>query len=176
MRENSDQKKVKAFMKALAERITAPVSVYFTGGATAVLLGTRASTIDVDVKFEPDAHEMYLAIRDLKETLHMNIELAAPDHFIPPLPWWKERNIFIEKINHVSYYHYDLYTQVLAKIERGWELDLKDARDFVKHSVDMEQLMKLFYQVQEDFIKYPAVDPKKLEEKLNQFKNEITKR
>src|SRR3989338_1921560 len=139
MRENSDQKKIKVFMKTLAGKISEPVTVYFTGGATAVLLGTRSSTIDVDLTFEPDSDEVYRAIRDLKETLSMNIELASAGHFIPSLPGWEERNIFIEKINKVSYYHYDLYTQTLAKIERGWKLDLEDAKNFVKHSVNIEQ-------------------------------------
>lgn len=47
-------------MQALGGRISAPIAVYFTGGATAVLLGMRPSTIDVDLKFEPDIQEMYL--------------------------------------------------------------------------------------------------------------------
>jgi hypothetical protein len=128
------------------------------------------------MKFEPDIDEMYRVIRELKETLNMNIELAAPDQFIPPLPGWKERNIFIEKIGNVSFYHYDLYAQVLAKIERGWELDLLDAKNFVRHSVDLDQLMELFYKVREDFIRYPGVEPKKLEAKLIHFRNEITQR
>ncbi len=159
-------------MEALGKQISQPITVYFVGGATAVLLGFRSSTIDVDLKFEPDLQEMYKAIRDIKEELNMNVELASPDHFIPPLPEWKERSIFIDRVGHVSFYHYDLYTQVLAKIERGWKLDLQDAENFVKYSVDMDQLMKFFYQVQEDFIRYPGVEPKKLEKKLIQFRNE----
>ena len=176
MRENSTQTKIKTFMGLLGKRISQPITVYFTGGATAVLLGFRTSTIDVDLKFEPDLQEMYQAIRHIKEEFNMNIELASPDHFVPPLPGWKERNIFIEKTGQVSFYHYDLYTQVLAKIERGWEVDLQDAKNFVRHSVEVDTLMKFFYQAQEDFIRYPSIEPKKLEQKLVKFKNEIIER
>ena len=31
-------------------------------------------------------------IAGLKEALQLNVELAAPDQFIPPLPGWRERS------------------------------------------------------------------------------------
>ena len=56
----------------------------------------------------------------------MNIELAAPDQFIPELPEWRDRSQFIESIGKVDFYHYDFYSQALAKLERGHDRDLKD--------------------------------------------------
>ena len=123
MRERSDLDKIDRLMQMMGEKISQPLSVYFVGGTTAVLLGFRLNTIDIDLKFEPDRDQAYQAIQELKESLHINIELASPDHFVPPLPGWQSRSLFIKKIGEVSFYHYDLYGQVLAKIERGWEMD-----------------------------------------------------
>lgn len=47
--------------------VNRPFNIYFTGGATAVMLGIGESTIDVDIKFEPDEMQMYSAIQTLKE-------------------------------------------------------------------------------------------------------------
>ncbi len=51
-----------------------------------MLLGFRSSTVDIDVKLIPDSDELLWAIPKLKEELRVNVELAAPDQFIPPLP------------------------------------------------------------------------------------------
>ncbi|MBI1884560.1 MAG: hypothetical protein HYS08_10230 [Chlamydiae bacterium] len=173
MREISDQNKIDKLMRVFGEKISQDTNVYFVGGTTAVLLGFRSSTIDADLKFEPDTDEVYKAIRDLKEKLHINIELASPDHFLPPLPGWESRSVFIKRVGKVSFYHYDLYSQVLAKVERGWEMDLKDAEHFVGHSVDMDKLMDLFNQIQPQLIRYPGIEPQKLKEKLDQFRSSI---
>lgn len=45
---------LKQFMKELAAAACSPGKVYFTGGATALLLGFREQTIDVDLKLDPD--------------------------------------------------------------------------------------------------------------------------
>ena len=108
MRDNSDIGKIKILMDELGNSLTQPVIIYFTGGATAVLLGYREMTVDVDIKLVPDNLEVYHKIRDLKEKLNINIELASPDNFNPELPNWRERSIFIEKIGKVEFKHYDL--------------------------------------------------------------------
>ena len=54
MREVADTVKIRRFMNALAQTTTTPVQIYFTGGATAVLIGWRTSTIDVDIHLIPD--------------------------------------------------------------------------------------------------------------------------
>ena len=41
--------------------------MYLTGGATAVLEGWRPSTVDVDVRFEPESEEPLRLIAELKE-------------------------------------------------------------------------------------------------------------
>jgi hypothetical protein len=65
--------------------------VYLTGGATAVLLGWRETTIDADITIVPESDRLLRARPALKEQLRINVELASPAHFIPELPGWAER-------------------------------------------------------------------------------------
>ena len=44
---------LKQFMQDLGAAARSPGKVYFTGGATALLLGFREQTIDVDLKLDP---------------------------------------------------------------------------------------------------------------------------
>ena len=176
MRENSNIEKIKTLMIEMGRNISQPVNIYLTGGATAVLLGFRNSTVDVDMKFDPDISEKFTVIRDLKEKLKINLELASPDDFVPPLPGWEQRREFIGQYGKVTFFHFDPYTQVLAKVERGWELDKKDVKNLLKHSVDIDKLVELFRRVKEDFIKYPGADPEKTEKELMKLKHEFSKR
>lgn len=57
------------FMRRLAEEPGAGDRVYFTGGATAVLLGWRPTTIDIDLKLEQEAERLLQAIPRLMEEL-----------------------------------------------------------------------------------------------------------
>jgi hypothetical protein len=60
--------------------------IYFTGGATAVLLGWRDTTIDIDVKLEGDAEWLLRGIPALKEELDINVELASPEDSFQRFP------------------------------------------------------------------------------------------
>ena len=71
-------------MEEIAGAASSPGKVYLTGGATALLLGFREQTIDIDVKFDPEPSGVFPAIAALKERLDVNVELASPDDFIPP--------------------------------------------------------------------------------------------
>ncbi|HEX4622126.1 MAG TPA: DUF6036 family nucleotidyltransferase, partial [Myxococcaceae bacterium] len=126
MREPLDAERLKRFMKALGEATRAPVRVYLTGGATAVLLGWRMSTIDVDLKPVPESDALLRSLPGLKEALHVNVELAAPSDFIPELPGWQERSAFIGQEGALTFFYYDFYGQALSKIERGHAKDVGD--------------------------------------------------
>ncbi len=175
MRSSSQRQQIENLILVLGRTITKPLKVYFTGGATAVMLGIRESNIDVDIKFEPDNEEMYRAIQRLKEKLNMNIELASPDNFIPPLPQWRERSLFIAQSGKVRFFHYDLYSQILAKVQRGWSQDLSDASGFVKENIDKKKVFFLFESIKNDFVKYPAINVKLLSVKLKKFFDEKNK-
>ncbi len=78
MRGLADQARVFEFLRALAASARSPCGSYLTGAATAVLLGWRPTTIDVDLKLIPEDEDLLRAIAQLKDSLGINVELAAP--------------------------------------------------------------------------------------------------
>jgi hypothetical protein len=88
------------------------------------LEGWRDTTIDVDLRFEPELDELLRALPGLKERLGLNIELASPPDFIPELPGWRDRSPFLLREGRVDVHNFDLYSQALSKIERGFAHDL----------------------------------------------------
>jgi hypothetical protein len=160
MRRPVDRERVLGFLRALGAEAEGETRLYLTGGATAVLLGWRASTIDLDIKLEPEADRLLRAIPPLKERLEMNVELASPGDFIPELPGWRERSSFIAREGSLSCYHYDLAAQALAKIERGHAQDLDDLREMLARGlVTPEDLRRRFAQIEPQLHRYPAIDP-----------------
>jgi hypothetical protein len=146
-------------MKALADGAKGPGRVYLVGGATALLFGWRDSTVDIDLKIVPDTDEILRALPALKERLHINIELASPDDFIPELPGWQERSRFIQQEGGISFLHYDFYAQALAKIERGHVGDLQDVRQTIQSGlVEPQRLLELFTAIEDKIYRYPALD------------------
>lgn len=173
MRELATAHRIDLFFRALGSRASAPARVYVTGGVTAVLLGFRASTLDVDLKMVPDSDELLRAIPRLKDELRVNVELAAPDQFIPPLPGWQERSRFIRQEGPVSFFHYDFYAQALSKLQRGHEKDLADARSLVASGlVEPERLVELFEAIEPDLFRYPAIDPATFRRSVQDFVEE----
>lgn len=151
-------------LRHLARRLggLAPVgtTVYLTGGASAVLEGWRASTVDADLRFEPDTDALLRELPALKEDLAINIELASPPDFIPELPDWRERSPLVLEEGNVQVRHFDFYSQALAKIERGFHQDLEDVRQMLEHGlVTRPRLRELYEQIEPQLYRYPAIDP-----------------
>ena len=160
MRRLADRERIQAFMRALGAEAQSEARLYFTGGATAVLLGWRSTTIDVDILVVPEQDRLFRALPALKESLKMNVELASPADFIPELPGWEQRGRFIGREGKVSFYHYDFYAQALAKIERGHAQDLGDVGEMFRHDLlDPQLLQSLFEQIEPVLYRFPAVDP-----------------
>jgi hypothetical protein len=134
--------------------------MYLTGGATAVLEGWRDSTVDVDVRFEPDSDDALSRIRDLKEELSLNVELASPLDFLPPLPDWQERSRFRFREGNLEVFDFDPYSQALSKLQRGFELDLADVGSMVSSGqVESAKLLELFEAIEPELFRFPAIDP-----------------
>lgn len=170
MRAPVDEAKLRAFMEALGGRATGPGRVYVVGGATALLLGFRRQTIDVDLKLDPEPAGAFEAIAGLKQELDVNVELAAPDDFVPALPGWRERSEEIGRWGKVEFFHYDFYGQALAKIARGHRQDLQDAANLVRTGrVDPDELIRLFDQTKAEMIRYPSQNLADLEARLTRF-------
>ena len=89
----------------------------------------------------------------------MNIELAAPDDFIPALPGWRERSPFVVRHGVVDFHHYDFYAQALAKIERGHALDLQDVAAMRQRGlVEAGRLAAFFKAIEGDLLRFPEID------------------
>ena len=156
-------------MEVLGNNVRSSGTVYFTGGVTALLMGWRQATIDIDLKFDPEPEGAFNLLPRIKDELEVNIEEASPDNFLPPLPGWRERSILIGQFGRIEYFHYDLYSQVMAKIERGHSQDLVDIEEIFKRGLIVPtELARLFEQIKPLLIRYPAIDADELNQKVEE--------
>jgi uncharacterized nucleotidyltransferase DUF6036 len=168
MRQLVDAARIGRFMTELGRASNAAARVYLTGGATAVLSGWRASTIDIDVRFEPEDDALLRAIAVLKESLEMNVELASPIDFIPVKQGWQDRSPFVARHGALFFHHFDPVAQALAKIERGHAQDLDDVTALIARGlVTPEALRAHFAAIEPDLYRYPAIDPASFRRAVN---------
>ncbi len=146
-------------MRAFGGLAKSDTEVFLTGGSTAVLEGWRDSTVDVDLKFLPEHDELFRGIPEIKESLQVNVELAAPPDFIPELPGWRDRCKYIQREGRATFFTYDPYSQALAKIERGHEKDQLDVKAMLDRGlIEPSKLLSLFESIEPQLYKYPAID------------------
>jgi len=163
VREAADAERIARLARELGRVVPSGTRMYLTGGATAVLEGWRESTVDIDVRFEPDADAALERIRDLKDELAINIELASPLDFLPPLPGWQERSRFRLSEGNLEVFDFDPYSQALSKLERGFDLDMADVRSMVDSGqVQPPKLCELFEAIEAELYRFPAVEPASL--------------
>lgn len=173
LRQNTDKAKTTEVLEYLGRHIETPGILYLSGGASAVLIGWRERTVDIDCKFDPEPQGIYEALQSAKEKLDVNIELASPDHFIPPVPDWVERSIFIGQFGKLEVYHYDFYSQALAKIERGHKRDLLDVERMVEGGLIVRSEVGAYFQkIVPEILKYPSINQTAFEIKVNRFLNQ----
>ncbi len=90
----------------------------------------------------------------------MNIELACPADFIPPIPGWEDRSLYIASERQIAFYHYDFYAQALAKIERGHSQDIQDVRAMItRELITPENVRRWFDKIEPLLYRYPAIHP-----------------
>jgi hypothetical protein len=170
MRDLADEAHIEQFMRALGRVAKVEGRVYLTGGATAVLHGWRASTIDVDIKLIPDRDELLREIPRLKEELNLNVELAAPSDFIPVPIGWEERSPLIRKEGKISFHHFDPVAQALAKAERGHEQDLLDVNEMIASGlVDPAEALAQFVSIEPELYRFPAIDPESFRKSVEEL-------
>ena len=160
MRALVDKPRLIRFLEELGRRTRTPTRLYLVGGASAVVEGWRDATVDVDFAAEPETRELFEALPELKQQLDLSVEPASPAHFVPELPGWRERSVWLAAYGKLQVYHYDFVSQLLAKVERGHAQDLRDvARMLADGLVDPEQARALFAATESELVRYPAVDP-----------------
>lgn len=172
MRALANAERLRRFLSELSRETREDTALYLTGGATAVLLGWRDTTVDADILIVPERDSLFRALPRLKEELQINVEIVSPAHFIPELPGWRERSLFIAREGLLSFYHYDPYAQALAKIERGHAKDLADVEALIaRELVEPGRLRELHDAIEPRLHRYPAIDPpsfrRRLEETLS---------
>lgn len=161
MRPPVQLQKLETLMAALGRRVRSAGRIYLTGGATALFYGWRPMTVDIDLKADPEPSGFFEAIAILKDELAVNIELASPSDFIPELPSWRERSLFIARHGLIDFYHYDPYSQALSKLERGHSRDLADVDAMLQFGlIRKDFLFQQFQQIEMQLIRYPALDPR----------------
>jgi hypothetical protein len=159
VREVADRERIHRLMEAFGHAARGDVRVYLVGGATAVLVGWRGTTIDVDFVMRPEDEALMRAIPALKETLQINLELASPADFIPVPAGWEDRGTFVAQAGRVGFFHFDLYAQALAKVERGHRQDLSDVDEMIARGlVDRRRALEYFGRIEPELYRFPAID------------------
>jgi hypothetical protein len=175
MRREVTRDRLRDLMREIAR--TAPRGrhhhVYFVGGGTAVLAGWRPSSLDADLFAEDES--VFRDVQGIKERLDMNVEFARPEHFVPPLRGSEDRHVFVETVGDVSFYHYDPYAQVFAKVVRGFDRDLEDARQFARSGmVDPKGLRALVAEIPpSSYARYPNLSPQTVAQAVEEFCAEV---
>jgi hypothetical protein len=168
--QNLTKEKLLKFLDRLGASASTPGACFITGGGTALLLGWRETTIDIDLKFDPEPAGVFDAIPELKRALHINVELAAPSDFLPPLNQWRERSRFIGKYGQLETYHYDFVSQALSKLERGHDKDLLDVNEMLRLKlVTPEELLAHAEAIRPALRRYPAVDEESFLRRVKDF-------
>ena len=87
------------------------------------------------------------------------MELASPLDFIPVPSGWEDRGSFIAQTGRVGFFHFDLYAQALAKVERGHRQDLADVHAMIGRGlIDPRRALEYFARVEPELYRFPAID------------------
>lgn len=176
MRAELTRERLVALMKELSR--TAPrrgaYHVYLVGGGTAVYLGWRRSSIDVDLYSEQEI--VFRSIQEIKERLNVNIEFARPEDFVPALKGSADRHVFIEKLGAIAFYHYDPYAQLFSKVVRGFQRDIEDAKGFVQSGiVEPGKFRSLVAAIPDSaYARYPSLSRRGVEQAVDEFLSETS--
>jgi hypothetical protein len=155
-----DAAAIRRFLEAISRQAGGPTTVYLVGGSTAVELGWRASTIDIDLRLEPEDDGILRGLSRIKIDQGVNVELASPLDFLPELPGWRDRSLFVASLGPLTIRHLDPYSQALAKLERGFTQDLADVEAMVDRGlVRPARLLELLTSIEANLYRFPAVDP-----------------
>jgi hypothetical protein len=157
---STNRDRILRLMAALAAVARTRTRVYFSGGATAVLLGLRYMAIDAEVDLVPRDDVLLGALAGLKYSCELTVRLGSPAAFIPVTSGWARRSPLIERRGRVSFHHFDLYAQALAKVERGDAEDVADVGELLRRGlIDRARALQYFRRIEPHLYRYPVIDP-----------------
>ena len=161
---------VRSFMRLLGRHAQGSGTVYITGGASAAILGWRDFVVEIDVIFDTERADAVEAIARVKEDMSVNVDLAAPEAFIPPLPGWRERSVHIARHGAINFLHYDFFAQALAKIARGHDQDLRDVRAMHQRDlIEPQELLRLFEAIEP----FPPIHTRRFRDQVHSVAAEL---
>ena len=135
----------------------------------------RTMTIDIDLKADPEPSGLFEALALLKDELDINVKMASPDDFIPAIPDWEDRSLFIARHGAVDFFHDDPYGQALSKLQRRHDRDLIDVRAmWRKRLIQKDRLWKMFELIEPGLLRYPAIDPAAFRTEVMKFCDETS--
>jgi predicted HicB family RNase H-like nuclease len=148
-----------ALLREIGALARVPARVYLSGAASAVLIGWRDAVPAIDLRFEPEEKSLLRALPALSLRLWTPIRIAAPTDHLPELPGWRRRSRFIRTAGCLDFHHYDFHAQALERIERNQESDVRDVVEMIhRHLIDPRQLLELFYRIEPNLHRHPAID------------------
>jgi hypothetical protein len=157
---SANRDRILRLMAALGAAARKRTRVYFTGGATAVLLALRYTAPEAELELDPFDNDLLRVLVDLKHSIELRVNLACPAYFIPVPRGWERRSPFIARRGRVSFHHFDLYAQALAKVERGDAEDMADVGAMLRRGfVDRARALKYFRRIEPELYRYPVIDP-----------------
>lgn len=122
--------------------------LYLVGGSSLILIASKVSTLDIDLKIEtmPEHHEEFIrCLRQVSRQLQISVEETSPDQFIPLPPGHAERHRFIGRYGSLDVFHFDFYSTALSKIHRGNEKDFADSIQMITQGIiELERLKSYF--------------------------------
>jgi hypothetical protein len=170
MRPPVNIERLRSTLKILGDEARSPGCIFLVGGATALLYGWRNSTMDIDLCMSPEPQGVFEAIRRVKDRQQVSIELASPPDFIPEVSGWRDRCVWICRHGNVDFFHYDLVSQALAKLERAHIRDLADVTEMVAAGlVSRKQILEGFETIRSGLLRYPGVDEDAFERRVQAF-------
>lgn len=173
MRNPTDVTKLRSLLRELGRRARGPGRIYLVGGASALIEGWRDSTVDVDLKLDPEPAGIFEAIAKLKNELGVNIELAAPDQFLPEIPGWRERSPSVDRFGPIEVHHYDFLAQALAKLARWQGRDQTDVQAMLQRGlVTLAQIRRAFTEMKPKLIRFPSLEVEVIERRIAALEDE----
>ena len=126
------------FLEQLARCYRQEGRLYLVGGSSLILVSSKVSTLDIDLKIEtaPEHYgEFIRCLRQVSRALQLPVEEASPDQFIPLPPGFAERHRFIGRFGSLDVFHFDFYSIALSKIHRGNEKDFADVTQMIAQDI-----------------------------------------
>lgn len=171
MRADTDADRLRRLLAELGRHARPGDRLYLSGGGSALLVGWREYTHDVDVRLEADDPDpMFRAIASLKDRLDVNIELAGPLDFLPEPAGWRDRSSYLGRFGQLDVFHTDFTLQALAKLQRGFALDLSDVAAMLDRRLTSKPAIReTFVELEPAMFRFPGLDPDRLRDAIEQL-------